>query len=685
MVFTRFDALDLSQEGAIRQRRSTLENSQVQASLEALALYAVIAEAYGQGKFKVSFDVDIENEPMRFGPSRGKTPIDAAFCQWYFSPRINGGDYEAEDRVYRGPYDSVFFIHSGWKAEGEPTAIVNGMPVSGVAYAPTEETTPGQNMAIGLLNAWTQHVAFAAQRRGLSVQPFAHFGLSTEGAIISQGTELLASELMSIASNRSRVSSTDYIAQLTATNTTVSLDWSEVSSDPLRKLPKLDLPLTESSSPIQTIENEGKSILLIQVDCSAYVAPHLKADIGAKAIGWVQAKQDSKQPGQTYIAFTFNNPSDPQSDVALLELKDPATELGTSTVTKLSTLEEWTIDKPLEPNLYTFVPGADPLSVETKIAKALALTSESSQADKDAVVAMLTAREDAVRLNAAQAFTRIKEPTAEQPLIDMLASFNLRVCEIALNALANQGTPKAWEAIHKAMVNGRYNYVQQIAAKQIGTKNDPKEAAWIATLLATESWQTWLVGAEVLGALDDSKAQTVLMTFLWKTDPAVRLAATRLSMVKYELPVKRLLWSAINDSSDLVRAVSYTKLIECSDSSSRDEGYKGVRDDSVFVRLYVLDYLRQHPDEKNRSALRIAVADLDVEVRAAALKAFAALTSDVSPDEIQNTLTEKDPRIQKALIELVTIKKMKLTKETLTLLSTSVDPSVVARAKELAE
>jgi len=683
LVMTRFDVLQRSENGALLQRRSTLENSQVMASLEALARFAAIADAYGQGRFKIALDVSIENEPIRFGPLNQVQPFNQQFCQYYFGPRINGGLFESEDKVYRGPYDSVFFIHAGWPVDGEPMAKVNGMPVNGIAFAPKEDMSAGQDLTVEILNRWSGDVAHALNRRGISPVPLFRFGMAPDGNLLGLGTSVLSSSIMGAASNRARVTTEELVSQLALNKEKPAKPWTEVADDPIGKLASISVEAPTSADPMQIVVNAGMAYLYTRIDYADFVGRHLKPSLEPMAIGWFTDAAYSKQ-GNTFVVFALNADPGASSDSELLDLKADALAMGEASATELPALPE-PKPKSLDGYNYVFTPSPDPASPEAKIARAIALQEGSSQAERAEVVEMLSVREDAVKLNAAQAFTRVKEPSAVKPLIDLLPGFNLRVVEIALRALQYQGGEQADHAIRRALLNGRYGYVQAVAAQLTAQKNNPKDAQHIAVLIASDNWTAWLAGAKALAEYDDENAQKFLQGFNRMTDPAVRFAATQGSNPKYKVPASNLLWTAVNDPSDLVRAETYIKLIESDDAAHREEGYKGVRDDSIFVRLRLLDYMAKSPKADHRKALQLAVADEDAEVRAAALSAFQKLEGQISLEEVQNTLMDKDPRVQKSLVELALAKTLKLPAEAVAALRSSLDPQTALRAKELAE
>ncbi len=173
------------------------------------------------------------------------------------------------------------------------------------------------------------------------------------------------------------------------------------------------------------------------------------------------------------------------------------------------------------------------------------------------------------------------------------------------------------------------------------------------------------------------------MAFLQEVDPAVRLAATQAADSSQEYVCNKLLYSAVNDPSDAVRAWSNFKLTQSPIPNFKREGYKGVRDDGRFARMILLEQLAAHPSDEHRNALRLAVADTDPEVRALALKAFASIPGGVAADEVSNTFEDHDPGVQYALVELALGKKLALPKKTLDELRASPNQKVASKAKEL--
>jgi hypothetical protein len=171
--------------------------------------------------------------------------------------------------------------------------------------------------------------------------------------------------------------------------------------------------------------------------------------------------------------------------------------------------------------------------------------------------------------------------------------------------------------------------------------------------------------------------------FVNNKDPEIKLAVTRCADPAQEGDIRMLVWSAVNEPSDMVRADSCIKLIQSPTASARTEGYKGVRDDSEFVRLRVTEYLSASAKEDGREALRLAVADRSPAVRAAALRGFAALDKGATAEEVSNVMDDQDPEVQLALIDLSKKRALKLPQKTVDAMLASPDPEVSSAAKGL--
>ncbi|MEJ5171929.1 MAG: hypothetical protein WHU10_13160, partial [Fimbriimonadales bacterium] len=155
-VFRRWDDLEEA-GGLLRQRRATLEPSRVQFALQSLGRLAVAAEAFSEGRIRLAVDVEVE-EPA----------IDSEFLRTeagrFVAARTNRGRFDAEDRVFRGPYDMVLLVVP--RPAGVAGRAVE-VPGASVAFVP-DEAQPGEDSRLlrDLLEAWAKRLGEAAVAAG---------------------------------------------------------------------------------------------------------------------------------------------------------------------------------------------------------------------------------------------------------------------------------------------------------------------------------------------------------------------------------------------------------------------------------------------------------------------------------------------------------------------------------------
>jgi HEAT repeat protein len=315
--------------------------------------------------------------------------------------------------------------------------------------------------------------------------------------------------------------------------------------------------------------------------------------------------------------------------------------------------------------------------------EARALFAAQAKSAGPELAALLKDKSPMVRLNATTAYIGIKDPTVEEALISNSLDLDPSVAAAAMNALNAEGSDTAKAVVRRSVSVSLSDYAKMAAAKLLADTKNPKVVEDVSRLLAARSWQAHVWAVESLAEIETPESQTYRLAFIGMSDPAVKLAVTEHADPAQERVASALLWSAVNEPSDVVRAASYIKLIQSTSVSNKTEGYKGVRDDSRFVRKLVLRYLAAFPSEEHRGALRIAVADRSAQVRAEALLGFAALEKGATSDEIANVLDDPDPTVELALIELSKKRSLKLPQKTLDAMLASPDPRVSTAAKAL--
>lgn len=294
---------------------------------------------------------------------------------------------------------------------------------------------------------------------------------------------------------------------------------------------------------------------------------------------------------------------------------------------------------------------------------AIVITKTSNPPTADQAQAILDALASAnltVRLTALDVLTRIKMPESVLSISTVSRSGFAPVAAMAMRALAFQDTPDAWAVIREAVERGPFDHNRRFAARQLISRPDPAMAASL-NFLATRSALARLESVKALAMIKTTSAQ-IIMAALLQSEPSacVRLQIVNQADIKVDLVARRMLYAAVNDSSQWVRAVALSRLLDSTNKAIRSEALNGVKDEAVGVRLYLLDRIRERANLDDRPALRVAVTDLNAPVRASALRAFATQPGPVDPNEVKNTFNDPDPAVKAALAELSKAKNLKV-------------------------
>lgn len=129
-IFTRGEVVEHGRDGVWRLRRSSIEPGQIERVLLSLAQFKARAEAMGNGNLRVSFEVQVDNEPLSFVADASGFPLSET-VETILAARSNSTVFDAEDKVYRGPFNqqAAFVPFAG---DGGNSRLV---PVLANAYA----------------------------------------------------------------------------------------------------------------------------------------------------------------------------------------------------------------------------------------------------------------------------------------------------------------------------------------------------------------------------------------------------------------------------------------------------------------------------------------------------------------------------------------------------------------------
>jgi HEAT repeat protein len=755
IVVQRVDVLD--HQPIFRRRTAVLEKSDVDHIYESAARFAAAAEAKAEGRLKIEIDLATDEDTWLLERKGDELQPSRAAIESYVRPRINGFAFDTDDKVYRGPFDSVIVVHSGLTHQPLRTWLTE-TPVTSLPYFAFGEGQGANALASAMTREWESDVVSRYIGRPIlqTREDDATGVLSPLSALvgpaavppratrqtplqISAGSweAVKAAPLLYLPIVEPSDANVPAVAVFGRSQPTTGIGWYMSSQGPrvvfeggiarvaawlnatLQDLPKRDpagevlfngnpegqqvvgyMTAESVADPtegpatkigfrksvrvggielwnnrtssldanrrrfltlrIRPTATEPMSLRVRYEDGDEVSFPLFLGDsqselIGLKSFGkfadeWQSVTVDiTRDRGQRSAA--------PDGSVESIWLESSRGAMHTGTVLQNLvnvSLGKLTASETGTPSEQFAASTLDSLSPESPSAleRAYWCSRVANEADLPKVLPLLKDRSDLVRLNAAAVFTRFVYQPAEAPLTDNTVALDPRVVQMALRALAHQKAESAWASVQKSLQQGPGDLIKSFAAELLAERNDPNLAGPLAVMFTSKSWHARKVAAETLSKISSVQASLIQATFMIDIDPGVRLATIEGANATIDQVCRRILYASVNDGSEAVRAAACIKLIGSPLEQFKAEGYKGVRDESPYVRLAVLEHLKSQPDAGHRQALRIAVVDADPYVRAAALEGFAVLPGEVSAQEIANVFSDPHPEVVKALAAL---------------------------------
>lgn len=692
-VVTRGERM-LGGEGFYYYWRETIEDEDLKKILQEIAKSGAYIETALDGKVKVQLDVEVDTHPRHLDRSRGLLP-DSEWWLAYLQPRLNGPGFVPDDKTYRGPFDSFSVIHPFDGTYVTKPLEIGGTPGWITTWPAGKTLEAAADFGVTLASEWFLNSIRVPESWSLT-------------RVAGNGQKLYADVVAAVA-GPDELSSEDLNAFLSGDTKAPNPPFSETGAAVVGNV-TLDLANDADRGQVLRYKEAG------WVRSGLFYAPLMSQGSGKMLQFW--AKTTSKDPVSFYMlgsdtqgivlsplkdlpVETYALPADGKwhqikvwfpSDLRAAEAtaigfgapSDRRAKFATAPVEVLFDDFE-VID--LDPNAKSDAPDARPnLDSESSYERALglqALTAESPAADLDKAIKLLTDTSDMVRINAAAVFTRAKYAAAETGLIGKAMDPNVFVGVYALKALHNQGTPTALAAIRRNLDIAPDDARRGVAIELLTVNKDPKLAGPVSTSIIRGSRDSKLAAIKALGEMDGEQPALILTAFLSQEDPWTRLTAVQYSDISYPAVRRQILYTAVNDTSDLIRATAYKKLLASTESQTRTEGAKGVRDEGLNTRLAVVEAMEASPTEEWRNALRTAVVDPSAQVRAAAIRAIAKLPNGVKVEEIENTLGDNHPWVQLALLDIAENNGFKLPESTLKEMEQSTFPGIAPRAAKL--
>lgn len=341
-LYSQVSVTDRGADGLLAIRRNAFDERQIEHVRESLARFASMAEAAAGGGVRVTLSMETDPDLALwevFPPNSDRTGLSAVWerLQTSVGRRINGGSFEADDGVYRGPWDSVFLIHAGMIG-AMPSFRVFDAPVTPISYEIEGSGVGPYGLTQALFNGWSSHVRAAVAHQGFRANNVADDGSSLVGTSSSYAAaEELVEGYVPLAGpapyvpggkwqrtrNRLDPTTAEYMAHQSVLDVGDGMDWSAVGPAQRWNLPYVPLAnllqgsgfervdvaarsvqfLTNGEPPkpngnaldaslfwgmeaMCSLPFEGGSVLLVDPEYADFVGSRLKADLTPKVLGW---------------------------------------------------------------------------------------------------------------------------------------------------------------------------------------------------------------------------------------------------------------------------------------------------------------------------------------------------------------------------------------------------------------
>lgn len=676
-LLTRFTMMQEQENGLVLPMRSSLEPSQMEEIQASIRDFSTQLASLSGGVLvpKVTVEEDAEQVVwlsgglMRTGDSSAETAafrgtpgrtLRSQLIQGTLAPRINQDVFQANDGVYRGPYRMVFVIHPGL-AGGDFDFRIEGTPGRAIGWSTFTSQEPKAALVSEMLNAAFRLAGGPNDRRPKPPAPSAPSAYG-EAELTSEGSAL-------------KLVSTGIVARGGAFLRRVN-----VAETPILRLKAkganrepIGLNFVGSSGPIASVLLRGSLV----VPHPRVLVPQTSGVRLEAADSWTDFSIDLRTipGGENITEIHLGTPAlvtgpfekgPPEQTV--IEVSDIS--LGGGEAAQTLAPQPLTSDAEQTLALVNRLRSSAPLT-EQELVDAGAAAAEGSSLRRFSVLSALMVRRDPKTL----------------PLLAAAAGGGgIGEAWLAAQALFLLETPEARAALTQVLRRGPFDLNRRFAAEVLQNSALESEESLLNMMLLQRGWRGRLAAVRALAARKTQSSQVVLTASMapeQEPNPMVRLTIVEALDPQFELAARRLLYSAVNDPINWVRAAAYAKLVDSSFDSIRLEALKGVRDDAPSVRKVVLQTMIDRPNAAYRSALRLAVADALAPVRAMALAAFAVMPGTVEPGEIQNTFQDSDEAVQLALVRLAAAQKVVLPSEVVAALKASPHESVRTAAARL--
>jgi len=746
--------------GPLRGRYNLDSAGQAEA-LRQIGLFKILAESYTGGAYRIELNVEVVNDAVSTLPKE------------FIAANLNSGDFQAEDKVDRGPFDSGFVLSAHPRAAGSMTLGTNGVGtrIDSISLFPAESTVLDSPASHAMFDHWWQSMrrAFLQAKvalplpdfEALAEKPARPIDAVDRSAVLGRWPKPRAAGPWTGADPDPTVSAHVLSDAPTAHR---GLIGRTADAGPGLLVPAEFAPFVASQLANPILEGRRQTaegiLLQFRLDAESFVWKDAPQAVGAAAAadaGWnvlgattanvkasvkdgvlsysetgsvrygkvelfggrkvdlssvksVKFKVKSES-GASLSLFAENHgkhvllggvtadplasqltmpkPAEFQANGKWQDISIPVTAGGAGKVFLGASGERKRSLGPVVFEVSDLILSGDPVSEPTpsqnadprgsEVEKVLFLSQAAPPVDT--VISLLGDGSSPVVARALQVLQAVKAPKAVPTLIKLSSSLDPDIAEPAIRALDFQGTLEAKVELRRLVTEGPLDLNRQIAAERMAADGNADDAGLISQLFGAKGWVAKVAAVDAIAKLKGPNTQVILLAFLLDDEPLVRLDVLRPADLNQRHVQRRVLWASVNDASDAVRLAAIRRLLDSPDAKLRQEGARGIRDESRYVRLETI--LALPSMETSRNALRIAVVDSDPEVRAAALAKFAALPDAVSADEVSIALDDPFPLVQIQAIALIKAKSLPVTEAQRARFKSSVSADVVKLAKDL--
>ncbi len=646
----------------------------------ALVQLHTLAAALSKGSCNLVLDISEENDTLT--TDRGAL---SKVVEKYLAPRFNGGRYDAEDGVFRGPYQSVIVIHP---LGGEGREIeVHETPVTLVGLPDVYGLDVDGGLATSLAQVWVDSV-----RRRAALAGFTSWETGNLDRTLPLGT--LESPLPYIPNG-------DWAPILAGVDDTTEARLKLQAFAPKPTGPLAAGIATLAPAPIGPETNahladdpqRGKVLVVDEIgfyraggfalprpangpslDVSSTPTLHFWMKSSAQDPVVIQVQTPDKGSVAfrvgTDVPFTYDDAWHPVA----LDLKSTGAKTVDGILIAPDGLTRAGLRQTIGPITASFAefkagsdaPDARPIA-ENPSPNAITPEARAEWASTagpgDARRLLFKDPSEPVRANALASALAQPDPADEPVLIDSgLYNYDPTVFGPAIRALGNAKTPTADEGLRKILRTAASDRARGLAAEILADSHDPKLVSLILPLNQARSRAARISAVHALGKIPGNESALMRMAFLPQDDPEIKFETTLTADVNDDYQGRKLLWSAVNEPSDAVRLESLRRLSYATIKEFQVEGLKGVRDDSIAVRTGLLQAWAAQPKKEFAPSIRLALTDRSPRVRAAALAALAANPEPIDEKDLTAAFADPDPSVAQAVRSLAKLRGIEVPK-----------------------